>query len=120
MDLNTLPTAPASTDNSTVILWVVAVLFLGLCLVVRHLANRIAVGETESKKREQDCIKDRDEKQAKVEERDRKIHELLQSTITQGHSIQIQTTAAIDRMSESIDKLTRTIEGSSGQHQARK
>ena len=124
MDLNTIPSAPASTDNATVILWVVGVLFVGLCLVVRHLANRIAASEAASQKREQDCLNDRESKQtamqAKIDERDKKITELLQSTITHGHSIQIQTTAAIDRMADSIDKLSRTIDGTaSGKHEAR-
>lgn len=120
MDLNAIPSAPASTDNGTVILWVVGVLFIGGIFVYRQLAARIAANETESKAREKACQDERAQAWAKVEEREKELRELLQGTVAKGLLVQQQATEAMAKMATSIDKLTQTIEDSSGQYPAQK
>jgi flagellar basal body-associated protein FliL len=122
MDLHAVPAvplAPPATDNGSVIIWVVLILVVVGLFLYRQLSSRIASNETDSKARELNCQEDRKAAWEKVEEREQIIRDLLTNSVTKGQETQAHTNATLEKMADSIDRLTDTIDRQSGTHQTR-
>lgn len=98
--------APASTDNNTVILWVVGVLVVVVLALGKWILDRVKASEER-------CQAENAKAWGKVEERDAA---LLQVTRDQQTSA-AATSTAIESMTEAVKELTSVVRNTgSGQH----
>jgi F0F1-type ATP synthase membrane subunit b/b' len=99
------PLAPASTDNNTVILWVVLVLVAAVILVGKVLWAKMQ----ENEKRMQDEIA---KANAKAEAANAKLLEVHGGTIMEQQKTQLGANAAMNRMADVAEKMTVIVEKS--------
>lgn len=107
-----LAAAPTSTDNNTVILWVVCVLFVGLAVAVAVIYRTFTVRHVE-------CQETGKKAWEKVEEKDAKILELHEGLIAEGAKREADAQQLISRNTEAFSDLKGVINGlSSGRYTA--
>lgn len=109
-DVSALVTGPASTDNNTVILWVVCVLLAFGVLAVGYIVKRVADNETKCKERDEankETIKKLD---AKLDSKDEKIRSLYEGVIADTTKTAIQNSAAMEKVATAIDNLATIVQ----------
>ncbi len=111
MDLPLPPTAPATTDNPTVILWVVGVLMFALFCLVYLVYRWVQDGRNECKKASALAKAENDRAWDEVAKRDAVILKLTAKSIEAQHA----SAMATDRLSAAIVQLSNVVRGS-GSH----
>lgn len=116
MDPSAMPlTVPTSTDNQTVILWVVAVLVVVAGYLFRQLSQRQAEAEAL-------CRAENERARATVESAYAKIEALQSGAIAEAQRSAVQITAAMDKVADVIDRNTQALRDvgiGSGRHSTR-
>lgn len=112
-----IPPAPASTDNTTVILWVVGVLMLAVIVLIKWIKDYMEASKIEAKEREAKCEVRANAAYAMVEKRDAQI---LEITIGQ-QAASAASATAITNMTNAVERLTSVVENiDSGTHRVQK
>lgn len=99
--------APTSTDSSTLVLWIIAVLVIVAGFAFKYILAQVKENRDECKKRDE-------ENKKRIDEKESENRSLYQSVIMDQKATQVQTNSALTRMADAIDGLT-TVIGSQSQ-----
>lgn len=98
---------PASTDNDTLVLWVIGVLVLVAGIAFKYILAQVKENRDECRKRDEENTR-------RLAEKETENRSLYQSVIMDQKATQVQTNSALTRMADAIDGLT-TVIGSQSQ-----
>jgi uncharacterized protein HemX len=108
LTVGALAPAPVASDNTTVILWVVAVLVVVVLALARLFLSQIRSERAERIAQANDCRAENQKAWAKVEERDREITALVRD----GQRLQGDTVHALGRVADAVSKLEHIVRDS--------
>jgi hypothetical protein len=101
----TVPVAPASTDNNTVILWAVAVLIIVLGLIAKALWSKMNANEENLRAAMKDAYEKHDAAQKRIEALQGGVIMDQQKTQLLTNNVLEKTAVANEKLAESIDAL---------------